>query len=172
MSTNTLKRKSDILDTPLPLSTTTTTTTTSENIFSPEELSLYYNNYYPFYDLSNWLIYNSNISNISINDIFKNREFSMTLKDDIYLRFKSYNTWVDWKKDVVEKYPIKIDIGAIYNAPPITRQAINNFIPLQKELVFDIDMTDYDDIRKCCDGAKICKDCWVLMTAAVDGKLN
>ena len=49
--------------------------------------------------------------------MFKMREFSMTLKDDVYLRFRSYETYVEWKKDVVAKFPDKIDIGAVYNAP-------------------------------------------------------
>jgi DNA primase small subunit len=41
------------------------------------------------------------------------------------------------------------------------------FKPLQRELVFDIDMSDYDPVRTCCSEANICNRCWMFIAAAV-----
>ncbi|CAH1767346.1 422_t:CDS:2, partial [Entrophospora sp. SA101] len=83
---------------------------------------------------------------------FHNREFSFTLNTDVYLRYYSYNNIEELKTDILNKCPKKIDIGAIYTARPIDKKSLKPslFQPIEKELVFDIDMTDYDDIRTCC----------------------
>lgn len=45
------------------------------------------------------------------------REFSFTLQDDIYIRFKSFNDNEDLKNEIKRLCPYKIDIGAVYNVP-------------------------------------------------------
>lgn len=34
---------------------------------------------------------------------------------------------------------------------------------LEKEVVVDIDMDAYDEVRSCCQGAKICEKCWEFL---------
>lgn len=52
----------------------------------------------------------------------------------------------------------------LYYRPKDHRTA--NLAAVQRELVFDIDMTDYDEVRTCCSGAEICSKCWKFMTIA------
>lgn len=74
------------------------------------------------------------------------------------------------------RVPEKIDIGPLYNVDPQRRAAYGAaggaavFAPVERELVFDVDMTDYDDVRTCCQGADICRSCWPLMTLAVKAR--
>ncbi len=63
--------------------------------------------------------------------------------------------------------PYKIDIGAVFSLAPKDHQAVKpaGFVPVERELVFDVDMSDYP--RRCCTGAQICPRCWPYMTVAV-----
>jgi hypothetical protein len=67
---------------------------------------------------------------------------------DAAVTLSSYLTKEALKNDLVSKCPIKIDIGAVYNAPPNMHQSVQNFMPLHKELVFDIDMTVSPDSER------------------------
>lgn len=93
-----------------------------------------------------------------LSDYFHQREFSFTLANDIYCRYLSFKTAEDFKNNLVDRVPHKIDIGAVYNISPARHLQADKkaFQPQEKEMVFDIDMDEYDDIRQCCSGAKVC----------------
>lgn len=67
--------------------------------------------------------------------------------------------------------PSRFEIGPVYTTNPRDRKSLSNtsaFRPLAKELCFDIDLTDYDDVRTCCDKANICGRCWQFVTMAIE----
>ena len=72
-----------------------------------------------------------------------------------------------------DKVPTKIDIGPVYSQDPAKRAAYKGdtsaagFKPLERELVFDIDLTDYDDVRNSSSGTGMSRKCWLLMHAAI-----
>ena len=52
----------------------------------------------------------------------------------------------EWQTAITDKTPQKIDIGPIYSLPPKNRQSYDPiaFQPTQRELIFDIDMDEYN----------------------------
>lgn len=127
-------------------------------------LDVYYKRLYPFKDIHKWLSYGD-----VRKGYFSRREWSFTLANDAYIRFQSFRDADSLQKDVIQMKPVKIDIGAVYNIQPKDKKTVGPgvFKPLERELVFDIDMTDYDEIRPCCSGAAICNKCWGFMTIAI-----
>jgi DNA primase small subunit len=133
-------------------------------LLTKDNLELYYQNIFPFRHFFKWL-------GLEQSSLFERREFSYQLEGDIIVRFQSYKNDEEFKKECLRGLPHKIDIGAVFNTLPKYHNSVMNsdskgFLPEQKEMVFDIDMTDYDDIRTCCSDAKICNKCWCFMIVA------
>ncbi|KAH8880334.1 eukaryotic and archaeal DNA primase small subunit [Thozetella sp. PMI_491] len=130
----------------------------------PEVMRSFYQRLFPWRYLFQWL----NHGPTPTND-FCHREFSFTVKESVW-RYLAYPTSDLLRKDVVQQLPSKFDIGPVYSTNPRDRKTMRNtsaFKPLSKELCFDIDLTDYDDIRTCCEKANICIKCWQFMTMAI-----
>ncbi|CBY17881.1 unnamed protein product [Oikopleura dioica] len=126
---------------------------------SEEVLSSYYKEYFPLDPFIEWLGYRN-------DETLSRREFSFTLKDDVYTRFRSFTSKEELHQAFIKTKPEKIDIGAIYNYSCKHRLS-PDFKEEQRELVFDIDISDYDDVRTCCQEARICQKCWPLMSICV-----
>ncbi|KAI1645137.1 prim-pol domain-containing protein [Daldinia loculata] len=131
----------------------------------PEIMRMFYQRFFPWRYLFQWL----NHSPTPTND-FGHREFAFTLQGDIYSRYNSFPSADLLRKDVLRLLPSRFEIGPVYTTNPRDRKTLrnlNSFKPLSKELCFDIDLTDYDDIRTCCDKANICNRCWQFITMAI-----
>ncbi|KIY43299.1 prim-pol domain-containing protein [Fistulina hepatica ATCC 64428] len=130
-----------------------------------EEVMLaFYRRLFPFKPVYHWLN-----QEYAPTRLFTQREFAFTLKGDVYLRYQSFMSAEEWKKQVCHFNPTRFEIGPMYSARPCDKKSVrpNMFTPQLRELVFDIDMTDYDEVRTCCKGADICRRCWAFITVAV-----
>lgn len=131
----------------------------------PMALLAYYRRLLPFRSLFTWLN-----QDVALTRSFTHREFAFTLQNDAYLRYQSFSSWDEWKREVCRLNPSRFEIGPVYSAKPKDRKTMQkaSFRPVERELVFDIDMTDYDEIRTCCSDKQICARCWKLIAVAVE----
>ena len=129
---------------------------------------------FPYDSLFNWLSYGNDPTKATTNkaidkDFISRREWSFTIADDVYIRYLSFADKEEMIAAIQKRQPHKIDIGAVFTHCPKDHNSIKAelFQTVERELVFDIDMTDYDDVRTCCTGANICLRCWPYMTMAI-----
>lgn len=110
-------------------------------------LPVYYKNFFPFHQICT-LFWNPK------------REFIFETANGIWNRYITYPTPESFKRDVIQRVPAKIHIGAIYDR--IMKKGEEAEI-MSKELVFDVDITSYDKTRTCCkDKSMLCPKCWLF----------
>ncbi|KAJ1699626.1 hypothetical protein LUZ63_008138 [Rhynchospora breviuscula] len=137
-------------------------------------LTDYLRKLFPYTDMFKWLAYGNDGKHPGCDSsFFGRREFSFTIKsdrDEVYLCFQSFFSASQMETSIKSKCPTKIDIGAVYTVHPAKRHAYaqSGFNPIEGELVFDTDISDYDDVRYCCSGADTCLNCWPLMTISIE----
>ncbi|GAB0493353.1 hypothetical protein MMPV_004634 [Pyropia vietnamensis] len=106
----------------------------------PAQLKWYYSRLFPLELIGKWLSYGD-------ATMLAKREVSFTLEGDIYLRYRSFDTPAALGAELGKLTPIKMDFGAVHNIRPRDKGASAlPLTPAEKELVFDIDMTDYQDV--------------------------
>lgn len=157
-------------------------------VFSPELLGMYYARLFPYQLLYSWLSYDPSEANPASgkgkirttpsslsSSTFPRREFSMTIEptpgNEVYIRYQSFLSQEELTSAITKRRPTKIDIGAVFNYPPKDNKSLpaGKLQTRERELVFDIDLTDYDGVRHCgCTGAKICHKCWKFMGMAME----
>ncbi|KAJ0568416.1 putative DNA primase, small subunit [Helianthus annuus] len=132
----------------------------------PERIKLYYGWLFPHADMSKWMSYGNDGKHPACDQsYFGRREYSFTLENDIYMRFQSYKSASELEKAIKITVHSKLILPAKRHA--YSQSGDNIFTPVEKELVFDIDISDYDDVRYCCSGADVC-----LGMLASDGPLQ
>lgn len=128
------------------------------------QLMFYYWNLFPYEDCCRWFSYMNGY-------ILPLREFAFGSGEKTFLRYLSFNSPHDFKLNTRRITPNRIDIGAVYNiSPPLavigqTRKS-TNFSVTQREVIFDIDISDYKEVRTCCSQSEICRKCWKYMAFA------
>lgn len=124
----------------------------------------FYQRFYPHRLLFQWLN-----QGVTPSTNFTHREFAFTLESGGYIRYQSFPNAEAFKEKLILLNPSRFEIGPVYTEDPQKRNMVKKeaFKPLRKELVFDIDLTDYDDVRTCCSDKKICQKCWKFVTVAI-----
>uniref|UniRef100_A0A0C9QEF0 DNA primase n=1 Tax=Fopius arisanus TaxID=64838 RepID=A0A0C9QEF0_9HYME len=136
------------------------------------DCQIYYQNKFPITTTLAWLAYGLRGKELA------NREFTFINAWGKWYRFQFIKHPSDLMNALKILSPIKIDLGPVYKIPrtrtDTRKTAAANFRnrdekrAVKHELVFDIDIDVYDDVRSCCQGPQICQECWKFMAIACE----
>ncbi|MCY3410334.1 MAG: DNA primase catalytic subunit PriS [Candidatus Heimdallarchaeota archaeon] len=108
-------------------------------------------------------------------DSFETREFGFNLLKGGFTRNKSFKEPLHLKEYLYTFPVIGAYIGSLYGTRLLPKDRYNKAITIHnspwvgRELIFDLDLDDYNLVRKCsCEGKNVCEDCWGLMQEAAD----
>ena len=84
-------------------------------LFWSNEVKLSIWSMYRFRQESSWVLFSKLCWLLIVpKTYFVHREFSFTLKDDVYVRYQSFADQQELEKEILKRNPYKIDIGAVF----------------------------------------------------------
>lgn len=128
---------------------------------------VYYKFVFPGHLIWKWLGINSKESGT-------NREFAFTTSEDVFIRAKFYAHPALLCQELIQRSPVKIDIGGEYKTTHVSEsyqtKTIDTKLCVSRDLVFDVDSNDYPSLETpggCWCKFSVCSRCWVRMEAAI-----
>ncbi|PWI48945.1 hypothetical protein CEE45_04235 [Candidatus Heimdallarchaeota archaeon B3_Heim] len=102
---------------------------------------------------------------------FSTREFGFVSLNGKFFRNIAFETPDDLQDFLIDRCPTDAYIGAVYDNPPSRKRPIHTLEWIGHELVFDIDINDYDAVRKyvcdCTGAGQVCLRCWQLINVSI-----
>ena len=98
---------------------------------SQEIMLMFYRRLYPFKSIFQWLNQEHDPTRL-----FTHREFAFTLANDVYLRYNSFTTPDELKKQVCNLNPSRFEIGPVYSARVCIRFPFPHAYPFSQTVCY------------------------------------
>jgi len=113
----------------------------------------------------------NNLKQVIDFNTFSTREFGFVSLNGKFFRNHSFEEPKELQDFMIASCPTDAYIGAVYDEPPTRETPIHKLEWKGHELVFDIDLNDYDAVRKyvcdCTGAGQVCGRCWQLINVSI-----
>ncbi len=113
----------------------------------------------------------NNLRQVIDFNTFSTREFGFVSLNGKFFRNHSFEEPKELQDFMIDRCPTDAYIGAVYDEPPSRENPIHKLEWIGHELVFDIDLNDYDAVRKyvcdCTGAGQVCIRCWQLINVSI-----